>query len=235
MRPKFRQLLADLASGVIDGVSFYTLDRLVRQPRDLEDLIDIIDYVQRPAIGATGGRMNLINDNDRHMARMMCVMALKSSEDSSRRVARMHLSAAQQGSIQGRMAYGWICKGPDKDKLLHTEAAIVRDIFSGCLNGETAYSLATDLNLRQVPPPEARTWSSIMVNKMLRNPRYAGMVSYGGKHRVDPATDWEGWSRVPRPRRRRRLPDPHPRGTDRVQHRPTERTHLVMSLSETEQ
>ncbi|WUH95310.1 recombinase family protein [Streptomyces sp. NBC_00433] len=111
IRPKFRQLLADLAAGVIDGVVFYDLDRLVRQPRDLEDLIDIIEYVQRPAIGATGGRMNLINDNDRHMARMMCVMALKSSEDTSRRVARMHLAAAQQGRIQGRIAYGWIRRG----------------------------------------------------------------------------------------------------------------------------
>lgn len=123
IRPKFRQLLADLAAGVIDGVVFYDLDRLVRQPRDLEDLIDIIEYVQRPAIGATGGRMNLINDNDRHMARMMCVMALKSSEDTSRRVARMHLSAAQQGSIQGRIAYGWIRKGPEKGKLVDAEAA----------------------------------------------------------------------------------------------------------------
>ncbi|MCL2733684.1 MAG: recombinase family protein [Actinomycetia bacterium] len=196
IRPKFRQLLADLAAGVIDGVVFYDLDRLVRQPRDLEDLIDIIEYVQRPAVGATGGRMNLINDNDRHMARMMCVMALKSSEDSSRRVARMHLAAAQQGKIQGRIAYGWIRTGADKGKVFGPEAAVVRDIFAGCLFGQTAYSIATDLNRRNIASPTGRSWSSTMVNKMLRNPRYAGMVSYGGKHRVDPATDWDGWSRV---------------------------------------
>ncbi|MEU4845884.1 recombinase family protein [Streptomyces gilvosporeus] len=30
LRPEFRQLLADLANGVIDGVIFYDLDRLVR-------------------------------------------------------------------------------------------------------------------------------------------------------------------------------------------------------------
>nr|WP_256069519.1 recombinase family protein [Streptomyces sp. DvalAA-14] len=45
VRPRFHQLLADLAAGVVDGVVFYDLDRLVRQPRDLEDLIDIIEYV----------------------------------------------------------------------------------------------------------------------------------------------------------------------------------------------
>lgn len=177
IRPKFRRLLADLASGVIDGVIFYDLDRLVRQPRDLEDLIDIVEYVQRPAVGATGGRMNLINDNDRHMA-------------------RMHLAAAQQGKIQGRIAYGWIRTGPDNGKILEPEAAVVREIFAACLFGQTAYSIATDLNRGGIPSPTGRSWSSTMVNKILRNPRYAGMVSYGGKHRVDPTLDWDGWSRV---------------------------------------
>ncbi|MFB6603646.1 hypothetical protein ACFCXR_17350 [Streptomyces noursei] len=33
LRAEFRQLLADLALGVIDGVILYDLDRLVRQPR----------------------------------------------------------------------------------------------------------------------------------------------------------------------------------------------------------
>jgi len=31
---------------------------------------------------------------------------------------------------------------------------------------------------------------------MLRNPRYCGMVSYAGQHRVDPSVEWDGWSRV---------------------------------------
>ncbi|WP_431040748.1 recombinase family protein [Streptomyces sp. P1-3] len=196
IRPQFRQLLADLDSGVIDGVIFYDLDRLVRQPRDLEDLIDIVEYVQRPVVGATGGRMNLINDSDRHMARMMCVMALKSSEDTSRRVARMHLATAQEGKIQGRIAYGWIRKGTDKGKLLPHEADLVAHIFDECLSGETAYSIATKLNKDGVCPPAARQWSSTMINKMLRNPRYAGMVSYSGKHRVDASKEWDGWSLV---------------------------------------
>ncbi|WP_431040847.1 recombinase family protein [Streptomyces sp. P1-3] len=45
-------------------------------------------------------------------------------------------------------------------------------------------------------PPAARLWSSTMINKMLRNPRYAGMVSYSGKHRVDASKEWDGWSLV---------------------------------------
>ncbi|MFF3765396.1 recombinase family protein [Streptomyces sp. NPDC001922] len=138
LRPEFRQLLADLAHGVIDGVIFYDLDRLVRQPRDLEDLIDIVEYVKRPVTGATGGRMNLINDSDRHMARMMCVMALKSSEDTARRVARQHLSAAQNGIAQGRIAYGWVRKGEHKGQLVPDETDVVVRIFQDFMSLDTA-------------------------------------------------------------------------------------------------
>jgi DNA invertase Pin-like site-specific DNA recombinase len=196
LRPKFRLLLADLAAGVIDGVVFYDLDRLVRQPRDLEDLIDVVEYVQRPAVGATGGRMNLINDSDRHMARMMCVMALKSSEDTARRVARQHLSCAQSGRIQGRIGYGWTRTGPDKGTRLHPEAKVIEGLFQDVLSGETAYSVAVALNRCGITPPAAARWSSTMVNKILRNSRYAGMVAYAGRHRIDPATAWDGWSHV---------------------------------------
>jgi site-specific DNA recombinase len=47
-RPEFRQMLADYEDGVIDGVIFYDIDRLARQPRDLEDLIDLVEYYGRP-------------------------------------------------------------------------------------------------------------------------------------------------------------------------------------------
>nr|WP_260640609.1 recombinase family protein [Streptomyces angustmyceticus] len=153
LRPEFRQLLADLANGVIDGVIFYDLDRLVRQPRDFEDLIDIVEYVKRPVTGATGGRMNLINDSDRHMARMMCVMALKSSEDTARRVARQHLSAAQNGLAQGRIAYGWVRKGERKGQLVPDEVDVVVRIFQDFMSGESAYSLAKTFNTEGIKPP----------------------------------------------------------------------------------
>ncbi|MCZ4125052.1 hypothetical protein [Streptomyces sp. H39-S7] len=91
---------------------FCDLDRIVRKPRDLEDLIGIVEYVHRPVIGATGGRMNLINDNDRHMARMMCVMALKSSEDTARRVARLHLASGGRRGYGDRQVLGPLCSWP---------------------------------------------------------------------------------------------------------------------------
>ncbi|WP_157848831.1 recombinase family protein [Streptomyces ochraceiscleroticus] len=50
-------------------------------------------------------------------------------------------------------------------------------------SGESAYAIAKRFNVEGIKPPEALTWSSNMINKMLRNPRYAGMVTYGGRRR----------------------------------------------------
>jgi site-specific DNA recombinase len=44
IRPEFRRMLEDYEDGRIDGVIFYDLDRLARQPRDLEDLIVLVEY-----------------------------------------------------------------------------------------------------------------------------------------------------------------------------------------------
>jgi site-specific DNA recombinase len=44
-------MLADLADGVIDAVVVYDLDRLYRQPRELEEFFDMCE-----AAGVTGLR-----------------------------------------------------------------------------------------------------------------------------------------------------------------------------------
>ncbi|MER7153346.1 recombinase family protein [Streptomyces lydicus] len=89
------------------------------------------------------------------------------------------------------MAYGWVRKGERKGQLVPDEADVVVRIFQDFMSGESAYSIARSFNAEGIQPPTARTWSSTMVAKMLRNPRYAGMVSYAGKHRVQAATAGE--------------------------------------------
>ncbi|MCC9310433.1 recombinase family protein [Kitasatospora sp. RB6PN24] len=55
IRPEFRQMLQDYEDGVIDAIIVYDLDRLARQPRDLEDLIDLVDHFKRRRVRAAGG------------------------------------------------------------------------------------------------------------------------------------------------------------------------------------
>ena len=41
-RPAYQAMLADIRVGAIDAVVAWDLDRLYRQPRELEDLIDVV-------------------------------------------------------------------------------------------------------------------------------------------------------------------------------------------------
>lgn len=98
----------------------------------------------------------------------------------------MDLATAQDGRIRGRIAYGWIRKGPTRAKPSPQKRSLSPRSATTSSAGESAYSLAKKLNDSKVMPPAAARWSATMVREMLRNPRHAGMVSYGGRHRVDP-------------------------------------------------
>jgi len=74
VRPLWQQMLADLRSGVIEGVVVYDLDRLARDPRDLEDAIEIVEHHRRPVVGLTGG-FDLLTDNGRFAARILVASA----------------------------------------------------------------------------------------------------------------------------------------------------------------
>ncbi|REK86726.1 hypothetical protein DY245_30810 [Streptomyces inhibens] len=122
MRPEFRQLLADLANGVIDGVLFYDLDRLAHQPRNLEDLIDIVKYVKRPATGRHR-RPHEPHQRQRppqgpHDVRdgaqaLQGHRPPRRPPTPHRRTERIH---------PRRIAYGWIRKGEHKRQLVPDEA-----------------------------------------------------------------------------------------------------------------
>ncbi|WP_433918937.1 recombinase family protein [Streptomyces canus] len=191
VRPEFRRMLGDLLSGRIDGVVFYDTDRLARQPRDLEDLIDVIEYTKRPAVGVTGD-LNLISDADRHMARMLCVMALKSSQDTSRRVARNHLADAAAGELTGRTPYAW---NPD-GTLRPDRARVAQRIYESFSEGTSITGIARELNRDGIPSPQGGKWSQPTVKAILTNPRYCGFVSYEGKHRTENHRQRDGWGRV---------------------------------------
>ena len=86
-RPEFRRALKQLHSGRNDGLVVYDIDRLARQPRDLEALIDLAEVRDTPVVAVTGS-LDVSNSAGRAMARVLMAMANKSSEDTGRRVAR---------------------------------------------------------------------------------------------------------------------------------------------------
>lgn len=190
IRPEFRAMLEDLRTGVIDGVIVYDLDRLARQPRDLEDLIDVVEVVRRPVQSATS-TMDLLTKNGRMMARFQVTMALGSSEDTSRRVARAALADAKAGSLVrgGPRRFGW---STDGITLIPEEAATIRRMVDQTMAGETASSLALSLRDCGASTVTGKAWVSPTVTSILRSPRLAGIRGYQGRaHETKPKiSEW---------------------------------------------
>lgn len=195
VRPGFRAALDGLASGEFDGLIADDLDRVARDPRDLEDLIDVVES-RRPRIPVESvtGSLRLANDADITVARIMCAVANKSSRDTSRRVARKHEELAAEGKPGGGGFRGY---GYDRRNLeiVEEEAKIVREIAARILGtwdgwtpeqqaaidpevGESLNSIANDLQARKVPTVTGAPWNSRSVRSVVTKPRIAGLRAH---------------------------------------------------------
>jgi len=81
--PEFQQLLAGLKAKKFDGVIAYSVDRVARDPRDLEDLIDVLHETGAIAETVTGN-LRLDTPTDITVARMMAsVMVTIANQESA--------------------------------------------------------------------------------------------------------------------------------------------------------
>ncbi|MCZ4508657.1 recombinase family protein [Streptomyces sp. ActVer] len=195
VRPGFRTALDGLASGEWDGLIADDLDRVARDPRDLEDLIDVVES-RRPRIPVESvtGSLRLANDADITVARIMCAVANKSSRDTARRVARKHEELAAEGKPGGGGFRGY---GYDRSNLVVVpeEAEIVEEIAARILGtwdgwtpeqreaidleiGESLNSIANDLKARNVPTVTGAPWNSRSVKSVVTKPRVAGLRTH---------------------------------------------------------
>jgi DNA invertase Pin-like site-specific DNA recombinase len=186
-RPEFRRMLADYEDGKIDGIIFYDIDRLARQPRDLEDLIDLVEYYKRPVETVTGN-IDLRTSNGRAMARVLVAMANKSSEDTARRVARAKLQIAQEGNgsrfTGSRRRFGYREDG----SLNEAEAALIRDAAKRFMAGESWNGIAKYFRASGIRPVYANIWSMTSIRQVLLSPSTAGIAVYNGSLREENKT-----------------------------------------------
>lgn len=180
VRPGFRRGLEMLASGQGDGLLAYDLDRVARDPRDLEDLIDVVEsHHHRIPVESVSGSLRLANDADVTMARVMVAVANKSSRDTARRVTRKHEELAEQGLPGGGgiRPFGY---EPDGVTIRESEAAVIRDMASQVLDDVSLNALAGRLNAQGVRPVKAKQWGDRSVWSVLTGPRIAGLRRFRG-------------------------------------------------------
>lgn len=180
-RPGLRKILELIEAGAIDGLIVYDLDRTARDPRDLEDLIDAVEQrVPRLPVRSVTGSLQLDNDADVTMARVMVALANKSSRDTSRRIKRKLEDKAAAGEYGGGGArrYGYERDGVT---IREDEAEVIRETAQRILDGDSAVAICKDLDARGIRPVKAERWSSKTLIDVLRSPRIAGLRVHHGE------------------------------------------------------
>lgn len=163
------------------------VDRLYRQPKELEDLIDLVEQHPVRIETVRGGGFDLNTHEGRLMARQLVAIAAYESGHKSDRVKRANRRLAEQGAWHGPARYGY---GPG-GVLNPEEAAVIREMANRFLAGESLRSIARWLNTSQIPPVRAGKgtagiWYPYTVRSVLASARISGQRAYAPDTRSDP-------------------------------------------------
>jgi DNA invertase Pin-like site-specific DNA recombinase len=188
LRPGWRSVLEDLGSGAANAVLAEDLDRVARDPRDIEDLID--------AVAACGGQARSISgsltltdggrSDELAMARVMTAMAAKSSADTSRRGIAGRQRWAGQSYGGGRRPYGFavVPDSPEHHRQLAVvpaeEAVIVAAVADLLDKRISLKAVVGDLRDRGVPTVTGARWSTETLRDILLNDTVTGLTDDNG-------------------------------------------------------
>jgi DNA invertase Pin-like site-specific DNA recombinase len=223
-RPDYETMLAQIRDGHHDGVIVWDLDRLHRQPKELEEFIDLADRFGLE-LANVGGEVDLSTPQDRLTARIKGAVAKHEAEQMGRRVRRKHRELAEAGknSGGGRRPYGFchdrvtlhtrpFCTLGSRETI-NGEVEVIRELARRVLAGDPLGVLERDLNQRGVHTSTGSTWQKRTIVQVLTQPRTAGLRQYQGqvigKAAWAPILDRATWEAVCTVLRN---PDRRPRG-----------------------
>lgn len=188
-RPGFRSILDDFTSGRATALYAEDLDRCMRDPRDLEDLIDVVEAHKINARSSSGSLKFTDGGTESEIttARIMVVMANKSSRDTARRVADSRARKALNGEYGGggKRPFGF---EPDGVTVRPDEAAIVEMCSRRVLQVDRRTELLTSVRLLAaelrdagVPTVTGTEWTADVLRGILVRPRNAGILVHRGE------------------------------------------------------
>jgi site-specific DNA recombinase len=176
-RPAYERMVADFKDGRFQALVCWDLDRLTRQPRQLEDWIDAAEGRGLKLVTANG-EADLQTESGRMFARVKAAVARSEVEQKAKRQTR----AARQRADHGKPPAGSRLTGYTlSSKVIPAEAAIVVGLFERFVAGESIVGLVRMLTAANTPTRSGKPWTRTTVASMLRNPRYAGRAVYQGQ------------------------------------------------------
>lgn len=201
-RPGWEALLAQVEAGEIDAIINYWGDRLVRQPRDMEDLLDAAE-AKGVRIASVSGEYNLDNPDHQMMLRNEATRAKNEIDHLSRRLKEGHQRRRERGLIRAGGRGGRAFGMDRNNELVAEEVVILREFAHRVLAGETVRSMCHDLHARGIRTTAGNPFESRSLKSMLMRPRYAGLLpdevtpaAWGPIYDDDPERAVEIWQAV---------------------------------------
>lgn len=188
VRPQFTELLEATRSGSITHIVVYDLDRMARDPRDLEDLIELVEH-HGVTVRSVTGSLNLSTDSDVTMARVLVAMANKSSRDTARRVGRAAQRNAEAGRWRGRRCTGYEPDG----SVVSVEAEAIREAVQAIIAGASLHEVARRWDLAGLARVQGGSWREqpTKVRDVLTSHRIAGIPVHRGQPLFEVASSWD--------------------------------------------
>jgi len=178
-RPGWNALLEAIRAGRVRHVIVYHPDRLMRQPRDLEELLTLSEEHDITLHGQAN-RRDLSDPDDRFFLRIEVAHACRSSDDTSRRLRDALADRARQGRphSSGQRPYGY---APDAVTILESEALIVREVYARYLEGASPGVIARELNERGEVTVSGVAWQPYAVRAVLASRHVTGIRVFRGQ------------------------------------------------------
>ncbi|MHC0433837.1 recombinase family protein [Streptomyces sp. O3] len=177
-RPGWDQLLEHAERREFRHIIAYHPDRLMRQPRDLEELLRASDE-HAITLHGEANRRDLSDPDDRFILRIEVAHACRSSDDTSRRLKTALKDRAETGlPHSGKRRFGYEADGMTIKK---DEAEIVREVFDRYLKGQSPSAIALVLHKRGIKTVYGKEWTQGTVRALLDSRHVAGIRMHQGK------------------------------------------------------
>jgi DNA invertase Pin-like site-specific DNA recombinase len=178
-RPRYKDALADLEAGIIDGIACLAVDRLTSRRDQVRPILN--------AMQAMGGRLLFVWDeldtasDDPDIELKLHTLAARAEQEAERTAKRYKAAAryrAKKGLHQNgsRRPYGhtqsWSALVPAEAEILHEAATRV-------VAGEAVFTVARDFSRREIPTATGKTtWQHDVLRQMLLSARMVGKREY---------------------------------------------------------
>ncbi|MGN1410893.1 MAG: recombinase family protein [Oscillospiraceae bacterium] len=183
-REQFNQMLLDAEKGIFDIIFTKEVSRFAR---NTVDTLSCIRKLKNLGIGVIfmNDSINTLNNDGELRLTIMASIAQEESRKISERVKWGQKRRMEQGIVFGRDLLGYsVIDG--KLYINQEEAKIVRLIFHKFLiEGKGTHIIAKELHENGINPKIAKTWSNIVILKILKNEKYVGDLCQGKTYTPD--------------------------------------------------